>query len=319
MFNEQQELDQVIEKIKPFAQIKTLSEVKYKGETFPIYGIVIGSKEKTCPSFGLFGGVHGLEKIGSRLIINYLDYLADQLTWNPKTKEQYDSNRLVCIPIVNPVGMYLGRRSNGNGVDIIRNGPTLAGTEKGKILVSGHRQGPWLPWFRGFDEGVLELETETLIQFVKEELFSCDVSQSLDIHSGFGWVDRLWYPYSKTTEKFPYFYQAMNMKGLIDKSVPYHMYKIEAQSDSYTINGDPWDYLLDYHYNEFNNKKVYIPWTMEIGSWIWVKKNPRQIFNLNGIFNPIKPHRFKRVMRRHRYLLDFMQQSTIYHKTWSTA
>lgn len=34
-------------------------------------------------------------------------------------------------------------------------------------------------------------------------------------------------------------------------------------------------------------------------------KNPRQLFSRHGMFNPIKAHRIKRVLRRHADLLDF--------------
>ena len=42
---------------------------------------------------------------------------------------------------------------------------------------------------------------------------------------------------------------------------------------------------------------------MEMGSWTWVKKNPRQFFSLLGIFNPLIQHRQLRVLRRHLPLL----------------
>ncbi|CAH2929990.1 MAG: FIG011155: Zinc carboxypeptidase-related protein [uncultured Paraburkholderia sp.] len=46
--------------------------------------------------------------------------------------------------------------------------------------------------------------------------------------------------------------------------------------------------------------------TLELGSWLWIKKNPRQLFSRQGFFNPVKAHRTARVLRRHANLLDFL-------------
>ena len=48
----------------------------------------------------------------------------------------------------------------------------------------------------------------------------------------------------------------------------------------------------------------FLPLTLEMGSWLWVKKNPRQLFSRHGIFNPLIEHRQQRVLRRHLALLD---------------
>jgi hypothetical protein len=110
----------------------------------------------------------------------------------------------------------------------------------------------------------------------------------------------------------------MQFSELFKKTHPYNLYKIEPQSDSYLINGDLWDYLYDKHYQKHGvSGQIFIPWTLEMGSWIWVKKNPSQIFKSTGLFNPILPHRYKRMMRRHWGLLEFFIQSTINYKNWA--
>jgi hypothetical protein len=85
---------------------------------------------------------------------------------------------------------------------------------------------------------------------------------------------------------------------------------------AYTTHGDLWDYLLEKHF-ENNLSNLYIPWTLELGSWMWVKKNPLQIFSLMGLFNPVKQHRFNRIMRRHLLLLDFLKQMVRNSRSWS--
>jgi hypothetical protein len=56
--------------------------------------------------------------------------------------------------------------------------------------------------------------------------------------------------------------------------------------------------------------------TLELGSWLWIRKNPRQIFSRHGIFNPIKAHRIKRVLRRHADLLDFLARAAYSVPQW---
>ena len=61
---------------------------------------------------------------------------------------------------------------------------------------------------------------------------------------------------------------------------------------------------------------VFLPFTLEMGSWLWVKKNPRQLLSLFGLFNPILPHRLTRVLRRHLTLFDFLLHATASHQQW---
>jgi hypothetical protein len=53
-----------------------------------------------------------------------------------------------------------------------------------------------------------------------------------------------------------------------------------------------------------------------MGSWLWVKKNPRQLFSRHGIFNPLIEHRQQRVLRQHQMLLDFLSRAACGHARW---
>ncbi len=294
---------------------EVLSEVKVGAETYPIHGFVIGSQDKTAPTFGIFGGVHGLEKVGTHVALHHLESLVNQLEWDSELQERFSNCRLVSIPMINPWGIRHFRRSNSNGVDLMRNAPVEA-EGRPPFLVGGQRYSNKLPWFRG-ESGNLELESQTLIDFVRNEMFDSNFSVSLDIHSGFGTKDRLWYPYAKTTKDFPLIDETKKFQKLFESAFPNHVYLIEPQALSYTTHGDLWDYLFDEHYSKNQNKKTYIPWCLEMGSWMWIKKNPRQLFSILGAFNPILPHRYKRIMRRHYVLLDFFLRSTANYKNWS--
>ena len=69
----------------------------------------------------------------------------------------------------------------------------------------------------------------------------------------------------------------------------HHRYVIEPQSRQYLAHGDLWDHL--YLRSRERPERVFLPLTLEMGSWIWVKKNPRQLFSRQGIFNPLVQHR----------------------------
>jgi hypothetical protein len=299
----------------PLVHFEVLKEIQLKNNTYPIHGITIGSKDKTQPTLGLIGGVHGLERIGSQIIISFLKSLINQLSWDKILYENFSNYRIVCIPILNPAGMASYKRSNPNNVDLMRNAPIEA---MGKVLplISGHRISPLLPWYRG-DEGELEIESQVLIDFVKQEIFPSKRSIILDIHSGFGLKDQIWYPYAKSQETFPLINQIHRLKNLLDKSYPHHIYKIEPQSANYMTNGDLWDYLFDLYQANNSDQSIFIPLTLELGSWSWIKKNPLQFFSRLGLYHPIKKHRYSRIMRRHLHLIDFLMRATKNHESWS--
>lgn len=62
---------------------------------------------------------------------------------------------------------------------------------------------------------------------------------------------------------------------------------------------------------------LFLPLTLEMGSWLWVRKNPRQLFSPVGPFNPILPHRLRRVLRRHLPLIDFLQRAVHNAEAWT--
>ncbi len=305
-FPELDQIEKVTKRLKrqgvPFER-NTLAQIEHKGKKYPIQGFVIGSKNPEAPTLGLYGSVHGLEKIGTHVILNYLNSLAFRYSLNLYIRKKFESFRIVSIPMVNPYGVKHNKRGNMNGVDLMRNSPVKA---IGKTLpfLSGHRISPRIWWYRG-EENKMEQESLALINFVKEQMFSSEFSMALDLHSGFGLRDRLWYPYSKAVGIFPLEHEARNLKRTMKLINPFHIYKIEPQSDSYLIHGDLWDHMFDLHFLDSKYKGFFLPWTLEMGSWNWIKKNPFQIFSQKGWFYPMKLHRVNRVMRRHWWLLDF--------------
>ena len=309
-------IENIIEKCKGKAEVRQIATVKVGDREFPIHACLLGSKDRTKPTLGWVGGVHGLERVGTHVILAHLEGLLEQMEWDKDIVAKLQDCRLVCIPLLNPGGMAQGMRSNPNGVDLMRNAPVEAIVKPARFL-GGHRYSNKLPWFRGVEGAPMEIESQALVDFIKQEVFPSEAALVLDCHSGFGFEDRLWYPYAKTSEPFARIHEVNRIKELLDRSLPNHIYRVEAQSLSYTTHGDLWDYLFDEHQKLFGEKApLFIPWTLEMGSWIWIRKNPIQIFTSAGPFNPIKIHRHKRTMRRHIPLMDFFFRVVKNHKSW---
>lgn len=310
---EMDELHRILDRLGERGRIDVLTHVEHEGSSFPIYGIVVGNPDPTTPTFALIGGVHGLERIGTRVVLAYMHTLVELLGWDRVLNGALERSRLVFVPIVNPIGMAMRTRSNPAGVDLMRNAPVHA-ESIASPLVGGQRISPRLPWYMGREGDPMQPEAAALCDFVRRELFESSFAISLDVHSGFGFVDRLWFPYARTRKPFSALREVYALKTLLDATLPNHVYRVEPQSRSYTTHGDLWDHLHDQH--QADRQSTYLPLTLEMGSWTWVKKNPRQAFSLLGSFNPIKPHRLRRTLRRHVPLLDFLHRATASSTEW---
>ncbi len=299
---------------KDLVRVEELVTVRHKDLSLPVMALEIGSKDPKSPAFFLTGGVHGLERIGTRVIISYLKTLTHLAHWDSSTRELLARVRFCLIPIVNPIGMYLGRRSNGNGIDLMRNAPVEAEAGSRVGIAGGHRISNRLPWYRGSIGSDMELENQAFVKYFEETFAKSSAVIGLDVHSGFGAVDRIWFPYARTTAPFPNLQEVFLLNQMLDKVYPHHIYKVEPQSASYTTHGDVWDYLYDRR--RAAGGSVFLPLTLELGSWLWIKKNPRQLFSGLGIFNPLLPHRTSRILRRHLLLLDFLMRAAAAPAMW---
>ncbi|NQZ20043.1 MAG: DUF2817 domain-containing protein, partial [Bdellovibrionales bacterium] len=242
------QLESLIAKLDSSARVKVLAEIPYKNFIFPIYAIELGVDDVTAPSFTMVGGVHGLERIGSMVVISTLRTITELLSWDKTLKDRLSYSRLIFVPLLNPVGMYRRSRSNGNGVDLMRNAPVYS-EEATWFLYGGHRLSSKIPFYRGALADGMEVESQVLCDFLEERVFPSKVSVCLDVHSGFGASDRLWFPYARTKKPFPYYVEAYGFRELLNKTYPNHFYAVEPQSIQYTTHGDMWDYLFDRQYN----------------------------------------------------------------------
>ena len=314
------ELD-AIERLAERAKAEQLVRV----DGLPVYAFRFGAVDAAAPALLVTGGVHGLERIGTDVAIAYLSSLVTRLAWDTVLHAALAHCRVLVVPLVNPVGMARRQRANGRGVDLMRNAPVeavspRAGQSPGRSIfggtpfVGGQRISPRLPWYMGPAGAAMEPEAAALTSFVERELFATPLAIALDLHSGFGFVDRLWYPYARTREPPPDLPAIDALVGLLDETLPNHVYHVEQTARAYTIRGDLWDYLYDRR--RAAGEGTLLPLTLEMGSWTWVRKNPLQAFSRTGAFNPTQPHRHRRTLRRHLPLLDFLLHAVASHARW---
>jgi hypothetical protein len=309
-------LERILDLFGSDARVETLDTIACAGHLFPIYGISLGSQAPDAPVLGVFGGVHGLERIGTQVVLSYLKTLAELVKWDATTRSFLEKARLVFVPLINPGGMFRKTRSNPNGVDLMRNAPVTGEKIPKYYLYSGHRFSPKLPWYQGREGEPMEREAEAVCRFVRSQLFASPLAITVDVHSGYGAVDRFWFPYARTRQPFPGLPEAFALKRLLDRTYPNHIYRVEPQAREYTTHGDLWDFLYD-EYRQREQKGIFIPFALEMGSWIWIRKNFRQAFSILGAFNPINPHRQQRVLRRHLLLFEFLQRAVLSSREWA--
>jgi hypothetical protein len=279
---------------------------------YPIHALRFGTADRAAPVLVVTAGVHGLERIGTHVANAFLTSLVARLAWDDVLHHALDRMRVIVVPLINPIGMLNGSRANGHGVDLMRNAPAaeLGGTP----LVGGHRLSPRLPWYMGAAGAAMEVEARALVELVEREIGTAPLAIALDLHSGFGLIDRLWYPYARTREQPPDMPAIAALTRLLDDTLPNHVYRVEQTARVYTIRGDLWDYLYDRR--RAAGPGVLIPLTLEMGSWTWVRKNPVQGLSSIGRFNPVVSHRHRRTLRRHLPLLDFLLHATVSFRNW---
>ncbi len=309
------DLERILDEGAAHLEARVVCDAASDGCRLPVYAICLGNPSPDVPAVGFFGGVHGLERIGAEVVLVFLRSLVARLRWDSALHRELESVRLVFMPIVNPGGMLRGTRANPNGIDLMRNAP-LESAQRVPFLIGGQRISPRLPWYQGQRGAPMEAESSALCRVVEEELLTREFSLALDCHSGFGLNDRLWFPYAHTAVPIEHLPEVHALKDIFEQTHANHSYLFEPQSRQYLTHGDLWDHL---YRQASHSHRVFLPLTLEMGSWLWVKKNPRQLFSRHGIFNPLIGHRLQRVLRRHLPWLDFLVRAAGGHRRWLPA
>ncbi|BFM17659.1 M14 family metallopeptidase [Maricurvus nonylphenolicus] len=296
----------------PHLRISKLTDIQYQDQPYPIYAMALGSEAPDVPCLAFIGGVHGLERVGAEVVLAFMDTLVQRLSWDQSLTAGLEHLRVLFIPLVNPVGYERNTRSNGNNVDLMRNAPIDA-ESRAPFLLGGHRLHHRIPWYRGRKQEPMQEEARVLCDFIRQELFPAPFSLVLDCHSGFGFEDRLWFPYAYSKRPIKHLGETYALMQLLNQTYPHLNYIFEPQARHYTTHGDLWDYL---YLESLDTESTFLPLTMEMGSWRWVKKNPLQLASIDGLFNPVKPHRLQRALRGHIVLMEFLIRAVRAYQNW---
>ncbi|NOT83807.1 MAG: DUF2817 domain-containing protein [Methylococcaceae bacterium] len=313
---ELQQIEALIKQNQTTLDAEILGEIAYKQQIFPLYALSLGSKAQDAPCIVFVGGIHGLERIGTQVVLAFLETLLERLRWDLTLEAILAQVRIVFLPLLNPVGMFKQTRANGQGIDLMRNAP-VDSTEKTVWLAGGHRLSPQLPWYRGIAGKPMQQEAQVLCDFIRTQVLTAPFSMVLDCHSGFGVRDRIWFPYAKSRqEPIKHLSEIYQLRKLFFQTYPYQDYCFEPQALHYLTHGDLWDHL---YMQSLALDTVFLPLTLEMGSWRWIRKNPLQLVNLLGMFHPVKPHRINRVLRGHLILMEFLVRATLSHQQWTAT
>lgn len=295
---------------------RPVCRVAVRGASLPVWRIALGSRSPDAPAMAIVGGVHGLERIGTEVAIACLHQLVQRLDWDASLHHLLERLRLVFLPLVNPGGLWLGTRANPQGVDLMRNAPVDC-SDGAPWPLGGQRLSAALPWYRGRAGAPMQPESQALCEAVERELLGRPFAIAVDCHSGFGLHDRVWFPFAHTRRPIDELPELLALAELMDASLLHHRYLMEPQSRQYLAHGDLWDHL--HALGQARGRGLLLPLTLEMGSWLWVRKNPRQLFSRVGLFNPVALHRQQRVLRRHLGLLDFLMRACAAHSAWRPA
>jgi len=304
MVKEPQELIQLKRLEKNFGDIvimEEIGEVAYKGYRTPINAFFISHKPKPeLPTIAFFSCFHGVEWIGSRVLVNFIEHLVREIKWDEDIKSLTEKVNICGIPIVNPIGRIEGYRSNGNGIDLMRNAPVVS--EDALPLLGGQRISRHLPWYMG--EG-LEKENEIVVKFLNDYVFPSNFKMTIDIHSAFLRGSRIWIPYASgkklRSKEAAIFRQVRKTLNGIYK---YNPYKYEKQEHVYKTHGDFWDYNFDRHNDLYPG--TYLPLTLEISSWDWTMKNFLKHWSLESLFSPDSRKESNAEYIKHIMVFDFL-------------
>ncbi|TQV73167.1 DUF2817 domain-containing protein [Aliikangiella marina] len=307
------ELERILLQAGDKIKTRILDTYQARGIDLPVYSVELGDFKPDQPRLLIVGGVHGIERIGSRVAIALLASWLQRISWEKSLQDSLQNMSITFVPIANPTGMFRNTRANGNGVDLMRNAPIDA-EEKVPFLIGGQRISNRISWYRG-DTEKLEPENQTLEILVDRLTQQSPLVISIDCHSGFGFKDRLWFPYAYRRRPMKGIAPIMALKLLWESGYPNHQYVFEPQSNHYLTHGDLWDYLYKKYSSPPDNHN-FLPLTLELGSWIWVKKKPSQLLSMEGLFNPMVEHREQRTLRKHLPLFDFLRHATYSFSNW---
>ena len=205
-----------------------------------------------------------------------------RLPWDALLHALLERVRLVFMPLVNPGGMLRGTRANPNGVDLMRNAPVDA--LEPRALPGGRpahqRRAALVPRRRRVPP--CKAESAALCRVVEERTagrgrsaWRWTATRASGCATGSGFRSRT---------------AARPIEHLPEMHALHEIFEQTQQPPSLCVRaaeppvpgawrpvGPPLPPGL-----RAAPERVFLPLTLEMGSWLWVKKNPRQLFSRHG-------------------------------------
>ena len=281
--------------------MEELGEIEHMGYRSPVNAFYISHKPNPeLPTVAFFSCFHGVEWIGSRVLVNFIEHLIREITWDEDIKALTEKVNICGIPVVNPIGRLEHNRSNGNGIDLMRNAPVRS--DKALLLLGGQKFSRHIPWYMG--EG-LEKENVIVSKFLDDNVFPSDFKITIDIHSAFLRGSRIWIPYAsgkKLPEKETKLFR--QVRKTLNSVYKYNPYKYQKQENIYKTHGDFWDHSFDRHGS--SAKGTFLPITLEISSREWSVRNFLRKWSLEALFSPSNRKQENSEYIKHIMVFDFI-------------
>ncbi|MET3130718.1 hypothetical protein AAKU55_000976 [Oxalobacteraceae bacterium GrIS 1.11] len=64
-------LERLIEQGRQHLEVRTMCMVSAGGRQLPVYALALGNPSLAVPAVGFFGGIHGLERIGTQVLLAF--------------------------------------------------------------------------------------------------------------------------------------------------------------------------------------------------------------------------------------------------------
>ena len=102
---ELKEIQALCDRAGDLLKLNTLGTIEVQGVELPIHALILGNDDPNTPGIGLFGGIHGVERIGTEVVLAYMHSLIESLSWSPALRDLVNQMHIVFMPMVNPGGI----------------------------------------------------------------------------------------------------------------------------------------------------------------------------------------------------------------------
>ncbi len=130
----QQVCDSLVALAARHPQSARIDTIGYSGLNRPLVAITVGNNINQAdylnlPGIMLIGTIHGNEKPGTPLLMNFAEWLLDSSATDSRISRLMSECRVHILPLMNPDGYTANRRQNNAGVDLNRSFPCKTTTD----------------------------------------------------------------------------------------------------------------------------------------------------------------------------------------------